>query len=285
MKLSIEQLKKLPVFGIAGNFAEHLSQAGEDADFVNVITAEKNAPKGIFPIYLPDYPSFLGDFPLAYTELQADFSAEINLHMEPEICVLFDVKYQNSNIISLQALAFTAFNDCSIRKPNANKISEKKNWGESCAGIARQWQSIDQFQSGGILDNYHIVSYLQRGGEVMQYGIDSPVTGYQFFYGKLLKWIINTFNTQVDFGPLENLHHYLLALQQPSQVIISLGATRYTEFGETGFLRPDDQIGVFVYDSTKATAVDMQDFFTKQEAENSLRSGIALIQTVGQNAG
>lgn len=284
MNLSIEQLKTLPVFGIAGNFAEHLSQAGEDADFINVITEEENAPKGIFPIYLPDHPSFLGDFPLAHTELQADFSGELNLHMEPEICVLFDVNYQDGNIASLQALAFTAFNDCSIRKPNAKKISEKKNWGASCTGIAQQWQTIDQFQSGGILDNYHIVSYLRRNDKVMQYGVDSPVTGYQFFYGKLLKWIINTLNKQVDFGPLENLHHYLLALHQPSQIIISLGATRYTEFGETGFLQPDDQIGVMVYDSTKATVVDMQGFFAEQKAANSLVSGVALIQTVAHTS-
>lgn len=46
-------LKKMIGLGVAGNFAGHLEQAGEDADFVNVITASANAPKGIFPTYVP----------------------------------------------------------------------------------------------------------------------------------------------------------------------------------------------------------------------------------------
>ena len=39
--------------GVAGNFAGHLEQAGESADFVDVVVADQNAPKGIFPFYLP----------------------------------------------------------------------------------------------------------------------------------------------------------------------------------------------------------------------------------------
>ncbi len=45
-------------FGVAGNFAHHLQQAGEIVDFVNVVVDEENAPKGIFPFYLPRFDSF-----------------------------------------------------------------------------------------------------------------------------------------------------------------------------------------------------------------------------------
>ena len=282
MNISIDQLKELPVFGIAGNFAEHLSQAGEDADFVNVITEERNAPKGIFPIYLPQYPTFLSTFPLSHTHIDADFSTPVNLHMEPEMCVLFNVNYTGELVESLEPLAFTAFNDCSIRKPNAKKISEKKNWGLSCTGIGQQWIEVDQFQAGEILDHIHIASYLRRNGEVLQYGVDSPVTGYQYFYTKLLNWIIKTFNSQNDFGPLEHLQHYLTQLKQPKQIIMSLGATRYTKFGETGFLKPEDEIGVFVYDARKSNEADINVFFTNAKPADNFSAGSALIQSIRQ---
>jgi len=281
-KLSKQQEGKLAVFGIAGNFAEHLSQAGEDADFVNVKTAEKNAPKGIFPIYLPDHASFIGTFPLSHSEIRADFTEQINLHMEPEMCVLFDVEYHAGQVISIHPTDFSAFNDCSIRRSHAKKISEKKNWGRACTGIAENWIAIDQFQSGGLLDHIHIASFLRRKGEVVAYGVDSPVIGYQYFYEKLLNWIIQTLNTQQDFGPLENLSVYLSELQYPKQIIISLGATRYTRFGETGFLKPADEVGVFVYDDRKMTEAAVAHFFSSEKLVTNFSAGAALIQTVLQ---
>jgi len=282
MKISIEQLKKLPVFGIAGNFSEHLSQAGEDAYFVNVITEETNAPKGIFPIYLPQHSTFLGTFPLSHSHIDADFSTPVNLHMEPEMCALFDVNYKGEQVESLKPLAFTAFNDCSVRKPNAKKISEKKNWGVSCTGIGQHWLELDKFQVGGVLDHIHIASYLRRNGEVIQYGIDSPVIGYQYFYNKLINWLIKTFNSQNDSDPLEYLQHYLGQLKQPKQIIISLGATRYTEFGKTGFLKPGDEVGVFVYDARKAIETDIEAFFNAAKSADSFSAGSALIQFIRQ---
>ena len=46
-------LKQAATFGVAGNFTGHLEQAGEARDFTQVKTAEKNAPKAVFPTYLP----------------------------------------------------------------------------------------------------------------------------------------------------------------------------------------------------------------------------------------
>ncbi len=107
MTLTQETLRQTPVFGIAGNFAEHLNQAGEDADFVQVKTEDDKAPKGMFPIYIPGHPSFLGTYPLSNERIQADFSHPINVQMEPEICVLFDVVYNDDgDITQLNAKLF-----------------------------------------------------------------------------------------------------------------------------------------------------------------------------------
>ena len=40
-------------FGVAGNFAGHLEQAGEAADFTQVKTENAIQPKAIFPFYVP----------------------------------------------------------------------------------------------------------------------------------------------------------------------------------------------------------------------------------------
>ncbi|MFP5451947.1 MAG: DUF5718 family protein, partial [Thermoleophilia bacterium] len=58
-------LRALFGFGVAGNFAGHLEQAGEAADFVNVSPVAAEAPKGIFPWYAPGDTGFLGTFPVA----------------------------------------------------------------------------------------------------------------------------------------------------------------------------------------------------------------------------
>lgn len=282
MTLTQQQLQALPVFGIAGNFAEHLGQAGEDADFANIQTEEENAPKGMFPIYIPGNSTYLGTYPLSNQSIQADFSHPINLQMEPEICVLFDVSYYEHQVTQVKAKAFSAFNDCSIRRPNAKKISQKKNWGKASTGLSNQWIEIDRFEKGGILDNYHITSYLKRDNEIKQYGVDSPVLGYNYFYQKLSRWIVSTLNNQSDFGPLENLTDLLKQANYPEQIIVTLGATRYTEFGETGFLKVDDKIGIFIYDQTHHTSSEIPELFQQPEKIQQEFSGSALIQSVSE---
>lgn len=262
MQLTTEELKKYPVFGIAGNFADHLSQAGEDADFVNVQTKEAHAPKGIFPIYLPKHQSFLSTFPLSSETIQAKFTDSLNLQLEPEVCLLMQVDYEGDQVSKLTPKAFTAFNDCSIRRPNARKISEKKNWGEASTGIGQNWVEVDSLALGAKLDDYHIISMIRRDNEVLAYGIDSPVKSYQYFHEKLLDWMIDTFNHQQDFGPLEPLHDYLAQMGYPTEIIVTLGATRYTAFGENGYLQPGDELGVYVYDATQTDADKVTDHFS-----------------------
>ncbi len=266
--MSKKHLKEFIGFGVAGNFAHHLVQAGEASDFVDVVTKEENAPKGMFPFYLPESESFLGTYPLSSEVIvyPKDIQ-EGNLQMEPEVALICLVLYEDEKVVDLIPNFFTAYNDCSIRKPNAKKISEKKNWGENTKGISSQILPLDKFSKGGVMDSYHIASFLKRDGKVYPYGEDSPVLTYNYFYEKLKDWMIEKLNTQEDFGPLEDLNGHIKSANFPKGLIVSIGATSYTEFGEKTFLEVGDEIFVVVYDSLKYSFEEIQ---TKVTHENEL---------------
>jgi hypothetical protein len=246
--MSKEHLSHFIGFGVAGNFADHLDQAGEARDFVNVITTEKNAPKGMFPFYLPKDNDFLGVYPLSNKELLYPTNiGEGNLQMEPEIAIICELVYSNEKVVDIIPNYFTAYNDCSIRKQNAKKISEKKNWGERTKGISSQIIPIDKFEKGGVMDNYYIASFLKRDGKIYAYGNNSAALSYNYFYKKLKLWMIDKLNNQEDFGPLENLYEHLKHNDFPNGAIFSIGATSYTHFGENTFLQSGDEIYICVY--------------------------------------
>ena len=235
--------------GVAGNFAHHLEQAGELEDFKDVKTAEPDAPKGIFPFYLPKSTTFLGTYPICSETLELP-DYEANAQVEPEVAVLFDIIYdENMQVIDLDALRFTVFNDCTIRKEGAKKISEKKSWGPTSKGIAREWVEIDEFEAGGVMDDYHLCSFVKRDGVVHPYGVDAPFLGYSYFYTKLKDWLIDTMNHQQDFGPLEDIAQHIKESDYPRQALISIGATAYAEFGENNYLQSGDEVYVVAYDA------------------------------------
>jgi len=242
------QLKDIICLGVAGNFAHHLEQAGELEDFKNVVTAEADAPKGIFPFYLPGSDTFLGVYSIGTERLTLP-TYVANAQVEPEIAVLFDIVYDDTmQVIELRAQKFTTFNDCTIRKEGAIKISEKKSWGVNSKGIGDKWVDIDKFEEGGVMDNYHLCSFVKRDGIVYPYGVDAPLLGYSYFYDKLKEWLIDKMNTQTDFGPLENIAEHLKDCDYPKQALISIGATAYAEFGEKNYLQSKDEVYVIAYD-------------------------------------
>ncbi len=235
--------------GIAGNFALHLQQAGEDEDFINVKVDDENAPKGIFPFYLPNAnKGVLSEYPLSST-MQALHDVEDNVQAEPEVVLLCDMEYEDGKVSAIKPVAFGPYNDCSIRKKGAKKISEKKNWGADTKGVCENLVPLDKFEQGGMLDNWRISSFLRRNGDVFRYGEDVEISGYSYFYDKLLEWIKDKLNHQEENGPLENISEYLKACDYPSQMLISIGATRYTHYGEKTFLQQGDEIYVILYDN------------------------------------
>jgi hypothetical protein len=168
------------------------------------------------------------------------------------VALICDLEYDaDGNVTNITPKFFGAYNDCSLRKEGAAKISHKKNWGESSKGLASTLIPVDTFDRGGVMDTYRIASFLRREGMLMRYGEDVELTGYSFFYGKLIDWMKKQINTQVDFGPLEPISAYLKEAGRPRQAIISIGATRYTRFGEINFLQEGDEVIVVVYDNAQ----------------------------------
>nr|WP_086939558.1 DUF5718 family protein [Thaumasiovibrio occultus] len=268
----MNELKNVMVVGVAGNFAGHLKQAGEEADFAQHAQGDINVPQAVFPIYVPNKTdTFIGHFPLSHDETR--LPAEIqNLQIEPEMAMLCDVTYDNGQVVGLTPVKFGAFNDCSIRRPNANKISEKKNWGDASKGLANQLIDIERFARGEAIDRFHIASFHKRGDELHTYGEDSPVSEYTYFYDTLLDWVMDRLNNQEDVGPKENISALIKQAGYPAQILMAVGATRYTPYGETHFLERGDTSMVVVYDSALYTPEQIRTF---AEADNLKQAGMS----------
>ena len=247
-------LKEMATFGVAGNFTGHLEQAGEAKDFENVKTKEANAPKAIFPTYIPSQnnliPEYFKTFPFDSEKIIFPEKDE-NLQIEPECAIICDVIWNNNKIEKIIPVSFGASNDCSIRKEGAKKISEKKNWGASSKGVAANFIPLDNFSENGIINNYKIACFLIRNEKIYSYGETSFIKDYSYIYEKLLNWIVDKLNNQTDDGPTENLNSYLDFDDKISRMLFSIGATRYTEFGKNNFLQEKDKSVVILFPSEK----------------------------------
>lgn len=251
-----EELRALFGLGVAGNFAGHLEQAGEAADFVNVTPVSAEAPKGIFPWYAPGEGGFLGTFPVADDHILLPASdGPLNLQIEPEAGVIFAVDYDESGAPSaLTPRALGAFNDCSIRREGATKISHKKNWGPASKGLAASLFPIDSLDPAGPTRTFRLACFLRRDGRAEAYGVDSPLTGYSYFGDTLTEWILDRLNHQTGSPdtPLEDVGALLRATGSPGEMLVGIGATRYTALGESTYIEPGDESIVIVYDSSVA---------------------------------
>ncbi len=270
-----EKYKDFLGLGIAGNFALHLAQAGELEEFKDIITADEAAPKGLFPFYLPSFtPSnktttrtpkeILSTYPLSSDTITLP-KENVNVQTEPEVGLICELRYKDGAVVAITPTHFGAYNDCSIRVAGAEKISDKKNWGISSKGIAESLIPIDIFEQGSILDNFSICSFLKRDKKIAAYGENVELTGYSYFYEKLTLWIKNQINTQKDFGPLEPLSQYIEACGYPSKAIISIGATRYTKYGESTYLKSDDEVFILVYNHNTYSLSDIEEALQTQQ--------------------
>lgn len=241
--------------GIAGNFAGHLEQAGEASEFVNVAAAT-SAPKGLFPFYAPGHDSFLAVFPLSHDRIAAPVDAEAaaSLQAEPEVGLACEVRYDGDGAVeALLPFAFGACNDCSIRVPGAAKISEKKNWGACSKGIAPSFIRLDGPDLERETATHRLACFLRRDGVLRPYGIDSPLTGYSYYGERLLDWVVERLGNQQGSPdtPLEPIGQYLRDCGRPEKLLVTVGSTRYTPFGESTYLEPGDESIVIVYDSAE----------------------------------
>jgi hypothetical protein len=256
IELELDELREWFGFGVAGNFAGHLDQAGEAGDFATVAAAE-GAPKGIFPWYAPGNDGFLGEFPLSHDALVVPAVSEdggpLNLQIEPEVGLACEVVWNGDTVVTLRPFALGAFNDCSIRRPGAPKISYKKNWGPASKGVAAQFFEAHDLTPDGPTASLRLLCHLRTvDGVHHEYGVDSPLLGYSYYGEVLLDWIVERLANQKGSPetPLEDVGALMVASGHPRHVLIGIGATRYTAYGERTYLKPGDEAIVRVYDTT-----------------------------------
>lgn len=261
-------------FGVAGNFTGHLEQAGEAVDFKNIKTAEAIAPKAIFPTFLKMdnpakvIPEYLTVNPFDSQKILFP-KGESKLQIECECVIACKVQWQDKLITKITPYAFAASNDCSIRKEGAKKISEKKNWGESSKGYSDNFIPLaeNDFTSGSILDKYRIAGFLVRDNQIIDYGENSAIKDYSYIYEKLINWMIDKFNNQQCEGPAEDLHSYLLEQNCPEEILVSIGATRYTQWGQENFLAEKDLAVVVIYPEDKYSVDEIKTFISQKNYE------------------
>lgn len=261
-------LKEAIGIGVAGNFAGHLEQAGEAKDFT-AIKEQTGAPKGIFPFYIPGGGEHqLNIYPYCNHKISY-LTDEACLQIEPEVVLICDLIYQDNRVTEIIPKKFGAFNDCSIRGPGSEKLSGRKNWGAHTKGISEHLETVNHFGPGGILDHYRLTSYLLRNGQLNAYGQDSKVTEYMYFYKQLIDWLVIKLNQQEDSGPLEEMSHWMEKASYPQQMILSVGATKYTPFGATNYLRPRDVSYVVLYDERLYDLERIENIILKDRYEGS----------------
>ena len=64
---------------------------------------------------------------------------------------------------------------------------------------------------------------------------------------------------------MESIDEYITACSNPTKAIISIGATRYTKYGESTFLQKDDEIIIALYNTND---------FSKEEAACNIKNNL-----------
>ena len=168
-----------------------------------------------------------------------------------------------------------------FRVPGAAKISEKKNWGACSKGVASSFIRLDGPDFERQTATHRLACFLRRDGELHAYGIDSPLTGYSYYGTQLLDWIVERLRNQQGSAdtPLEPIGQYLRDCGRPDKLIVTIGATRYTPFGESTYLQSGNESIVLVYDSASLDPDDV--VATLAPGTPTLADASVLTQTVG----
>ena len=89
--------------------------------------------------------------------------------------------------------------------------------------------------------------------------MDSPLIGYSYYGEVLLDWIVKRLANQKGSAdtPLEDVGALMVASGHPENVLIGIGATRYTPLGESTFLKPGDRAIVRVYDTESEASSEL----------------------------
>ncbi|MFT5558999.1 MAG: hypothetical protein ACJAXN_001086 [Psychromonas sp.] len=242
--------------GIAGNSAGHLQQTGEIKGLSAINDALK--PQALFPFFVANAKSaYLTCMPYSTAQLHLPKVPGAKVQMEAELALKLAVVYgEEGDIRQLTAIAMTVMNDATYRNASVGKLAEKKNWGIATKGIAEHDIPIDKFVEGGDLDHFRLCGFHQSNGQWQLCGQDTAITEYTYFYQALLQWLLKQIRQQQDKNALHNIQDLLSQADYPEEILVSIGATRYSDYGEQHYLSSGDQLVVALYDS-RAYHVEM----------------------------
>ena len=85
-------------------------------------------------------------------------------------------------------------------------------------------------------------------------------------------------NYQYSYQSLNHIHKYLLEAGKPESAMISIGATRYTKWGEQNFLMNNDKTCIILYPQSKYSQADILKIVEKEDFKDPEIS--VLFQTV-----
>lgn len=227
-------LKECLILGIVGNYAKHLEQAKE-VEFFKDLNVSKDKPKGIFVIYSKDCNTFLNRFCVDNHYL----SYKENIQAEAELALLCKTEYKNNLLHSLKVTHFCAFNDASLRI-NENFISKKKNFSTSSKACG----NFIEFKDFNDLAQYKISSFVCNDNKEYEYGSTENIKDYLCYGDELLQWICKSVNEQKTKASLEELLPYFK--NQPKHILISIGATPYSDYALNNPLKVGDKIKIIV---------------------------------------
>lgn len=250
---------KMPLFGIgiAGNFAGHLQQTGEAKGLQG--TVDTQSPQALFPFYVPGASDvYLDVNPYSFDVLMLPKDPAAKVQMEPEIALIAKVKYLGTSVLGFEPESMTLFNDATHRNAVVEKLAQKKNWGAASKGIATKVIPLAEFSKSADLDKYRFCSFLGRDGKWSLCCNDVSLGDYSYSYEQLIAWLVSQSNAQANEGALHSIQDLLAQAGYPERILISLGSSRYTSFGESHQLLVKDKVCAVLYFMTQHVSMWMR---------------------------
>ncbi|GAB3485129.1 allantoate amidohydrolase [Marinomonas epiphytica] len=252
MKLKQKQLDE-PMFGlgIGGNSAGHLEQTGEIQAFAS---PSGEGPQAIFPFYVPQAKdAYLAVNPYSSTHLvlpQLTQEAQPKVQMEPELALKATLRYdQQQRLIVMHPYAMTLVNDASYRNAIVDKLAQKKNWGPASKGLAVKDLELPSFDRANSLAHYQLCGFHCRNKQWLACTESVSIADYSVFYEDLLAWSVSQMMEQTEQGVLHDFTALLAQANYPQEILLSVGAARYTDYGEQHALAPGDELVVVLFNS------------------------------------
>ncbi len=274
-----QQSQKIPLFGIgiAGNFAGHLQQTGEANGLKGDVDTQ--SPQALFPFYVSGASdSYLDVNPYSFDSLTLPADPTAKVQMEPEVALVAKVKYLGTSVLSIEPESMTLFNDVTYRNAVVEKLAQKKNWGPASKGVATKVIPLAEFSKSADLDKYRFCSFHGRDGSWNPCCNDVSLGDYSYSYEQLIAWLVSQCNAQTNDGALHSISDLLAEAAFPERMLISLGSSRYTDYGENHQLKSKDIMCAVLYDSTRIDLAEIESFVERGEIHKLDKNHVVLWQ-------